>query len=257
MADELEGQEPEAPEAPAVPEAPVVEDASQRFGWDPDLARSQFEELRRREREVERRERDSEQKLREAQRPRYQEVPLESMDPSVAYLARMIQDDREERRLEREERQKERDREQATNRLGQQLDSSYKAAAKQSGLTQEQIKAQEGQFYELLTDLYPEPSMIQAIGPDEAVRRAIRYFKPSANGGAQPIARPGPRAAYVVPVGSTGGNTVTSNGIDTSPKKPGETIEQYSARIEQAGRTLQDKLRESGPVSLPDRYSSG
>jgi hypothetical protein len=230
---------PDAPDAPLPAQAPspppydrelAFQIVAEELGYDPQVAKFELEETKRRRQELDRREREIEVKAREFQAPRYEPTP-EFTDPQIAYLARQIQEDREERRKDREERDKEREKDQFVQTLARGMDVTYRSMARQSGMTKEQIDAQSDQFYEVLTDIYPEPEMIRALGPDKAVMTAFRLFKNG--GGASPNPAPrNPRTPYVVPVGTGGG--VQALQEDTGPRREGESPEDYVARLKRA-----------------------
>lgn len=252
------------PVAPPEPQPPTIDvDAAYRIvaeneGWDPRLTRYEMQEIKRRKDDLERKEREFEQ--RTLPPPRQEPMPDFSGDPYGKMLYEVNQRTAKlESVLEARDR-KERDREQKDQlieSLGSELGGSYNALARQSGLTKDQIKAQETDFFALLTDMYPEPEMISRLGPERAVRNAFLAFR-NGNGNSAPPQRTyrDPRASYVVPAGPTGTTAGNGSGYDASPQRSGETIEQYGQRIAQAGRMMQEQLRNSGLNTLPKAFSS-
>ena len=237
MTDDPNVPEEETPESPAPAPAPPPYDRDLAFqivadelGYDPQVAKFELEETKRRRQDLDRRERElvAERERLQRERPAYDQP--EFTDPQIAYLARQFQEDREERRREREERNKEREQQEYITALSRGMDVTYRSMARQSGMTKEQIDSQAEQFYETLNEIYPDPQMIKVLGPDKAVMTAFRVFK---NGnGSQPQPRPNPRTPYVVPVGTGGGVQALQD--DLGPRREGESREDYVARLKRA-----------------------
>lgn len=229
--------EPAPPPAPEPPEAPHydVERAydviAQAEGWDPRLTRYEIQEHRRRVQEFER-----ERKQFEQERARQYQAPQDDgADPymrRISNLERIMLEDREERRRQSEEAN-------AINQVSQELKSSYIANARMAGMTKEQAEAAEAEFYETITDMYPEVSMIQRIGSERAARNAFRLLRQ--NGSARPSYNPqvngrGPTATRTIP-GSPqpympAGNPLPPEDNLSAEQLEGETDDQYRARLE-------------------------
>lgn len=225
---QAEGQEG-AP--PPVEEAPQQEEAGRQYEYDPDLVRSQYEEVKRREREAERREREIEKREREVQRPRYSEPPIESMDPSVAYLARMIQEDREERQKDRDERNKQAEEQRELERVGRDLYSSFAASARTQGMSADQIKKEWEPFTDLLTSIYPDQSMLRVVGADRAVRNVMQFWKSNGGRNSQSPQTTTTRITPRTPVITAQGSGPIEERADTGPQRQGESNTDYAQRV--------------------------
>jgi len=254
-----EGQQEEGAQQPAIDLNAALARVAEEYGMpSPDYVqdalrlqdenRRVFEENRRRDQELRKREQEIEARRRPEPLP--EDIQNDPYRRDL-YEMKSTLNELVTRQREREEY------EQLVGQLGSETNSAYQSIARQNGLTKEQIESSAEGFYDALTELYPEPGMIQAMGVQRAAQNAWRVFRGQSGNNGTPYqpTRTGPRAQIVIPAGPT--SSPAPAGIDTSPRKPGETIEQYSQRIENAGRMLQRQLQESGPVSLPDRYSSG
>lgn len=263
MADDLNVQpQPDdpVPAAPAEPPAPDIDlDAAYRVvadneGWDPRLARFEMQELKRRKEEQDRREREWEQRAR-APEPRLDPTPDFGGDQYAKMAYEAKQEASEVKRLileDREEKRKEREKNDLIEALGGELDSSYKALARQNGMTNDQIKAQSEEFFALLTDIYPEPEMLSRLGSERAVRNTFRIMR-GGNGGYSPPPRNpyrDPRAVLTIPTGTSGASAPSQNGDDMQ-MRPGETQEQYDARMKAwwTGKKFNDIVPEGGRIS--------
>lgn len=223
---------PEGQEGPPQPqpEAPQAEPQQPQYEYDPDLVRSQYEEVRRREHEATRREREIEKREREASRPRYSEPPVESMDPQVAYLARMIQEDRAERQQEREERNKQIEEQRELERVGRDLYSSFSVSARAQGMSADQIKKEWEPFTDLVTQFYPDQSMLRVVGADQAVRNVMQFWK--SNGGRNsPPQTITTRVTPRTPVITSQGSGPIEDRADTGPQRQGESNTDYAQRV--------------------------
>lgn len=256
---EPQGQQEAVPQGPMAPQYDLdtAYDVIVRAeGWDPRLARLQVQELKERKESLDRRERELEQ-----QRQQYSNVrpqAPEFNDPYAKELyetKQMVQQLVEDRRAEQEERRREREHQKLVDKIGQELDSSYTTAAMQAGMSKSQIEAESKEFYRTLTQIYPEPDMINRIGADQAVRTAFRVFR----GGTTPPRTYGnpmrdPRASFVVPTQGGGVQNGAAQAVNDSAQRPDETPEQYFQRQIQ-------RMKDKGfnaPI-LPDgtRTSSG
>lgn len=202
-------------------------------GWDPRLARLQVQELKERKESLDRREREIEmQRANIAREVPQQQRPDFGGDP-VAQLAYEAREEAKQTRQmfleDRQERQKDREREQLVQTLTRELDSSFKTAARQSGMSREQIDQNADRFYEMLTGIYPEPEMIRKIGPDQAVRNAFLAFRPGAapTVGYQTTTRVTPRT----PVITSQGSGPIEDRADTGPQRQGESNTDYAQRV--------------------------
>lgn len=219
--------------APVEPQQPQydIETAysviAEHEGWDPRLTRYQMDELKRRTEELHKREREF-----EAERQRQWQPPEETGDPymqRIGRLERLLLEDRERNRKREEEQER-------AARVGNELHSAYTQMARQTGLTREQMEQRSTEFYDVLADLYPDPEMVQRIGADRAVRAAFRVF--SASNGHRPpqpnVQGRGPTATRVIP-GSpqpfVNGNPLPPEDSLSAEQLPGETDEQYEARL--------------------------
>lgn len=250
--------EPVVPQAP--PEPPSIDlDAAYRVvadneGWDPRVARFEMQEFKRRREEFEREKREFQERNRQPE-----PTPDFGGDQYARWAYEARQDAAETKRMlleEREERRREKEKSDMIDSLGGELTMSYNALGRQSGVTKEQLKAQETEFFALLTEMYPEPDMLQRIGADRAVRNAFRVFQ--SNGGYTPP-RPtyrDPRAQIVLPgapTGTTGGASMAND--DSGPQRPGETVEQALERTQRRLQALQSSLGRGLPDGM--RVSSG
>jgi len=227
------GQDPQAEQEGAPPpeqEAPQAEQEP-KYDYDPDLVRSQYEEVKRREREAERREREIEKREREVQRPRYTDPPIESMSPEVGYLARMIQEDREERQKEREERNKQIEDQRELERVGRDLYSSFAVSARAQGMSQEQIKKEWEPFTDLITQFYPDQSMLRVVGADQAVRNVFQFYKSNGGRNGQPPQTTTTRVTPRTPVITAQGSGPIEERADTGPQRQGESNTDYAQRV--------------------------
>lgn len=269
---ELEGpQEPqqeqqEAP--PTIDPRAAIEIAAQQYGVTPDQLESTvrlhgenqrvYEENRRRTRELELREAQIEALAKERaryapQEPQYEVDPVvRPLFDKVNSLERVIMEERRERA---EQAQKQQD----AQRMGNELHGHFQAVMR--GVpTQNQMEAE--RFFGGMAELWPDGPP-PGISPAQAVERTARYLGIQSNGVSPqngysaPRQNPyrDPRASIVIPGGSSATATTPQMGVDMSPQRSGETIEQYSQRIEMSGRMLQRQLQESGLRSLPERYS--
>jgi hypothetical protein len=127
-----------------------------------------------------------------------------------------------------------------------------------------QNRVDENKFFNAMEELYPNQmgALPAGLSPERAVQNVAKFLGLSQVGGGfgngsytRSMTRD-PRATIVIPGGSTSSPT-TSSEPDASPQRPGETIEQYSHRISLAGQLMQQRLREAGVRTLPERYSSG
>jgi hypothetical protein len=271
---ELEGQEPEQPEVPQA-ESPIdpqqaLEIAAQQFGVTPDVLESSlrlqgenqrvYEENRRRARELELKEAQLEALAKERQRyappePQYDIDPaLRPVFDKVNSLERMMLD-QQRQQIEMEQRSQE------VTRLGHELRSNFEGLMR--GVpTQNQVDGD--QFFAAMQELWPNAEFKElGITPAQAVERTARYLGIKSNGSMPPQANYGqpnpyrnPRASIVIP-GAPAMPPTTPQGMDTSPKRPEESIEQYAQRVEANGRRLQQMIQEAGIHSLPERYRSG
>lgn len=233
-------QEPEAPQEPTPAPEPVpaphynVDQAydviAQAEGWDPRLTRYEIQEHKRRVQEFER-----ERKEFERERSQRYEQPQDNGDPymqRISSLERIILQDRE-KRIQEEERNS------AINQVSMELRSSFIANARMAGMTKEQADAAEAEFYETVTDVYPDVSMIQKIGSERAARNAFRLMR-QGNGSRQPSYNPqvsgrGPTATRTIP-GSPQPYTPSGNPLPpeenlSAEQLQGETDQQYEARL--------------------------
>lgn len=244
-------QAPPAPPEPE-PQAPQfgVEDAyrviAENEGWDPRLARFEFEELKRRKQEIERRERDWEERAKPT--PRYQPEP-EFIDPGQRYLYDRI--GRLEEMLTRREQAEEERRQQQEHaqELGSRLRSSYENSMRSRGMDDQKIEQGAQRFFAAMERVYPD-GIPASVGPDGAVEIVHSYLgsaratTPQWNG--QPSRDR--RAPIVIPGSSAGATTSAPMGFE---KQPGETDEQYGMRISAL-------IAGSGIKTLPNgRVSSG
>lgn len=240
--------EPEAP-----PEPPPVDlDAAYRVvadneGWDPRVARFEMQEFKRRREEFEREKREFQERTRTTERT--EPAPDFGGDQYAKMLYENKQETAELKRMlvEREKREKEKEyKEELIQQIGGEVDSAFTAVARQAGMTRDQVGSEmlRKEFFQLLTDMYPEPDMIEKLGADRAVRNAFRAFK-GGNGTAphRPLYRD-PRASFTVPVGSSGGPM----GDDAGPRRSNESQADYVARLKRV-------LDEAGAKmsSLPER----
>lgn len=221
-----EGQEGTAP--PHQEQTEAQREAPQ-YDYDPELVRSQYEEVKRRERDAERRERELEKRER-ADRTKYNEPPLESMDPQVAYLARMIQEDREERRVENENRQKMEEEKRDMERLGQEAYFAFVASASNRGMTRDQAAKEWASFSDLLIQHYPDHNMLSAIGPERAVQNVLPLFK-RGNGQYTQPATTTTRVTPRTPVVTSQGTGPVEDRLDMGPQKQGESNTEYAQRV--------------------------
>jgi hypothetical protein len=226
-----EAQQQEGQEGAAPPQQEQEEVQKPHYDYDPELVRTQYEEVRRREREAERRERELEKRARElSERSRFNEPSLESMDPSVAFLARMIQEDREERRSEKEDRQKQEQEQQDMERLGQEAYFAFVSSASNRGMTRDQAAREWGAFSDLLLQHYPDHNMLSAIGPDRAVQNVLPLFKRGNNlypQSATTTTRVTPRT----PVVTAQGTGPVEDRSDLGPQRQGESNTEYAQRV--------------------------
>lgn len=216
--------EPEAPQYDVDAAYDVITRAE---GWDPRLTRYQIEEHKRRVQDFEREKKEFERKRAS------QYEPEDTSDPymnRIGRLERIIVEERQER-LQREEKDK------LVSHLDRELKSSYVALSRQAGLTKQQMNERADEFFDQLTDLYPEPEMLQQIGIERASRKAWALM--NANGSRQ-VSRPnvngrGPTAVRTIP-GSpqpylgTGGPPPQEES-NSAEQLPGETDDQYEARL--------------------------
>lgn len=244
---------PEVPEVPAPAPAPApppydrelaFQIVAEELGYDPQVAKFELEETKRRRQDLDRRDRELQARERQIQdTQRYEPVP-DGVDPSFFYMNQKVDrlvksiEDRDRKEQEREAKDT------FVQTLARGMDVTYRSLARQAGMTKEQIDQQSDQFYEVLTDIYPEPEMIRALGPDKAVMTAFRLFK---NGnGSQPTPSRNPRTPYVVPVGTGGGVQALQD--DLGARREGESQSDYVARLRRAldagGATM---------ASLPER----
>lgn len=277
MADGLEAPQPE--EVPAAPEAPTIDPqlaiqiAAQQFGVDPqvlsdsvrmqDENRRVYEENRRRDSENARREAALEARERQLQRFEPPQPNYEMLDPSVRPLFEEVRTMRQMLADQQRERAEERENQVKAQEMGAELRSHYDNLMR-SIPSQNQIDPNE--FFERhMVALYPS-GVPDGISPAQAVYNTARFMGLSPNGNGMvpqtgyvtPRTNPlrDPRASIVIPGGATSATAASTSGPDMSPQRPGETIEQYSQRIEQGGRILQRQLQESGLRALPKVYSS-
>lgn len=225
------------PVAPPEPQAPQI-DLEQAYrvvadneGWDPRLARFEMQEHKRRKEELDKRERELDQRYRIPE-PREQ-TPDFGGDQFARMVYEAKQDAAETKRLlleDREERRNQREKDELVASLSKELDSSFQAAARQSGMTKDQISAQGNDFYALLTDIYPEPEMIKRLGADRAVRNAFRVFKGGVGSAPRQPSYRDPRATFIVPGGSTTSTQENNTQDDFSPQREGETPDQATER---------------------------
>jgi len=214
-----------------------------------DENRRVFEENRRRDQELRQRERELAERRQPDPLP--EEIQSDPYRRDLHEVKTTLKQLMDERRAEREYQE-------TVNQMGTEFNSAYQSLARQNGLTKEQIEAGSEGFYDALTELYPKPGMIQEVGVEHAARMAWRHQRGQGGtgNGYQPSVPRGPRTPIIIPAGNSSPSALAA-GPDLSPRKPGETIEQYTQRVEHAGRILQNQLRESGPGALPERYSSG
>lgn len=263
---DLEGQqdpqEEQPQEQPIDPRA-ALELAAQQFGVSPEVLESSlrlqnenqrvYEENRRRARELELKEAQFEALTKERSRylppePQYEVDPVvRPIFDKVNSLERIIMDERRER-ADAEQRQRE------AQQMGSELHNHFETVMR--GVpSQNQIDQK--RFFGGMAELWPD-ELPPGMTPARAVEITARYLGIQSNGIQSPQPYRGnpyrdPRASFVIP-GAPSVPTAGPQGVDTSPKRPEETIEQYSQRIEAAGRALQRQLQDSGVRSLPDRY---
>lgn len=254
-------------EAPAQPEPQVQESPqydletaydviARAEGWDPRLARLQVQELKERKEALDRREREIERERQQFQA--YKPPTPEFADPYQRELyetKQLVQQLVADRQAEQEERRKREENDRLVQRLSQELESSYTTAARQSGMTKNQIDDESKEFFRVLTQIYPEPDMISRIGTDNAVRTAFRVFR-GTNRQYNPIPS-GPRAQFVVPTQGSGpnGSTDVPTGPDFGAQRPGESTDQYHNRLK---RSFQESgFSASGIMPDKGRVSSG
>jgi hypothetical protein len=252
-----EEEQPAEPQQPQYPQQPDVDieaayDAIARHeGWDPRLARFQVQELKERREALERREREIEalQRKLETQRPPTPDFG----DPTAQLLYENKQEIAEMKRMfseEREERRKEAEEQRLVDRLARELDSSFITIARQNGMSKEQLDAYSKNFYPTLLEIYPEPEMIQKIGPDVAVRNTFRLMgsqrqqRPNVNGRGPTATRtiPGSPQPYI-----PGGGILPPEESLSADQLEGETDEQYRARLERI-------ISAANVKRLPDGY---
>jgi len=246
-------EEPQpAPQAP--PEIPLdvaADVIAQHYGYDPRLAKYEFEELKRKREELAQRERELETRARQPMR--YEPQPEDFQDPGQRVLFQMLKEDREERRREQEERRQEREQQQYAERLGGELDRAYVNLMRSQGLTAEQIEQQREAFFNgAMTELYPE-GIPQRLGVEGAVRNTFRYMKngPSGpgnggfGGGYSPQPRITPRTPIVIPQGTS---SQSQGGVSAA----GVPVRQANENDENWGRRVAEYLRDKGVRGLPD-----
>lgn len=253
MADDPNVPEPDDPEPVAQPEPPQVDlEAAYRViaeteGWDPRLTRYEIQELKRRKDDLERREREFDQRVMPP--PRQEPTPDFGGDQYARLAYEAKQEAAETKQMLRaflDESRKEKEKDALISTLSTEMDTAFNAAARQAGMTREQMSnnATRQDFFALLTEMYPDPEMIARIGSEAAVRNAFRAFK-GGNGTApqRPLYRD-PRASFTVPVGSSGG----ALSDDSGPRRSNESQEEYVARLR---RVLDDAGAKMS--SLPER----
>ncbi len=269
---ELEGQQPpQEPEAPAAPEAPPLDPiqlAAQQLGVDPNILvdsvrmqeenRRVYEENRRRDAENARREAALEARERQLERFEPPQQNYDMLDPSVRPLFEEVRMMKQMLADQQKERQQERENQIYAQEQGAVLHSHY-VGLMRGVPSQNQIAPED--FFETMAQIYPT-GIPDGVNPQQAVQVVAKYLGVQSNGVAPSGYAPSrtnplrdPRASIVIPGGPTG-TTAAPSGPDMSPQRPGETIEQYSRRIEQAGQILQRQLQESGLRALPKVYSS-
>jgi hypothetical protein len=226
--DDLEPESPQAPQQPAIDLEAAYRVVSENEGWDPRLARYEMQEIKRRKEDIDRRERELQERLMPPARPeptpdfggdQYARLAYEAKQ-EASESKRLLQDF-----LDRENKKEEKQR--LVESIGMELDASFNAVARQNGLTKEQMKAGESDFYALLQEMYPDPEMISRLGPDRVVRNTFRALR--GNGSAPQPTRSyrDPRATYIIPSGSSGGPI----GDDSGPRRSNESQEEYVARL--------------------------
>lgn len=274
MADELEGPQPET-EATAAPEPQPdpIQLAAQQLGVDPHVLvdslrlqeenRRVYEENRRRDADNARREAALEARERQLQRFEPPAPNYDMLDPSVRPLYEEVRSMKQ--MFEERERREEQQRQDAikNREMGAELISHYNNLMRTLP-TQNQVDQQE--FFERhMVSLYPG-GVPDGMSSAQAVYNTAKFLGLNPNGNGAAIHQGyaprttgylrDPRATIVLPGAGAASTAASATGPDASPQKPGETIEQYSQRIEQAGRIIQRQLQESGLRGLPKAYSS-
>ena len=246
---EPDDQEPVAqPEPPKLDLEEAYRVVAESEGWDPRLTRYEMQELKRRKEDLDRREREYNERVMPP--PRQEPTPDFGGDPYRKEIYEAKQEAAETKRLlvtYLDETRREREKAELISKLSTELDSAFNAAARQAGMTREQMTnpATRQDFFATLQEMYPEPEMISRMGSEAAVRNAFRAFK-GGNGTAinsRPAYRD-PRATFTVPLG----NSTGPSGDDAGPKRPNESQGEYVARLK---RVLEDAGAKMS--TLPER----
>lgn len=254
MVDPNDPNDPEPTPEPTESPAPAPQiDLDQAYdviarteGWDPRLTKYEIQEHKRRVQEFEREKKEWEQQ----QRSRSYEQQDDNGDPymrRISSLERVIMEEREERKREREEQDR-------INHVANELRSVFIAQARQSGMTQEQMQSREEEFYELVTDMYPSPKMIQEIGAERVARNVFRSLPTNGTRPVTGLNRINPRERVVIPSPQSGPGPGPPSAFDAASQRENETQEQYLERLTRIVREAN-----AGLMSLPEgrKFSSG
>lgn len=224
--DPIDPNDPPVPEpAPEPPPAPQI-DLEQAYdviarteGWDPRLTRYEIQEHKRRVQEFER-----ERKEFERQRSMRYEPPEDNGDPYM----REIRETRREVREFIEGQRAEKEKNERRDRALAEVDAVYISEARQAGMTKEQMAQRAEDFYAAMNDLYPDHTVLEAIGVERAARNAFRLLgnmprqpQPYVNGR-------GRTASVVIPGAVTQAQAPVQD--DSGPQRPGESLEDYVMR---------------------------
>lgn len=264
-----EPQEPQPPAAPAIDPKLALEIAAQQYGVTPDYLegalrlqdenRRVSEENRRRQRELEVESIRLDAIKQERQRYAPQEPQYDGLDPNIRPLYEEVRAMREERRQDREEIRQKEENARVIQRQGSELRAEFDSVMR--GVPS-QSQVNPDRFFGTMEELWPG-GLPAGVSPQRAVAHIAKYMGLQYAGGYnQPAsnnaALRNPRAQFVVPVGSSASPYGGADEPDMSPQKPGETTDQYSQRIQQAGRALEQSAKNAGIVRVPDgKWSSG
>lgn len=232
--------EPAPEPQPAPPEISVDQAAdiiSQHYGYDPRLAKYEFEELKRKRDEQEAFDRELKERERRLQSQAYQPPQPQFNDPVAQMLYETRQEQAQIRQMlldERAERAQERERQAYTDRMGTELERTYVMQGRQRGMSMDQIKAQQTEFFMgAMTQLYPA-GVPAEVGVENAVRNTFQYMNGNGNGHAMRSTtptRPNPRQTLTVPVDTSPAPAVQGPG-GAPIRGANETNDQWTARIE-------------------------